>query len=264
MKRFILMCSMLAAFGFAGSVKADDDSAREKMEQGRDLYAQRGDLSLNDQAIAALNEAAGLVESDDDLKYEILVLESRAVYWKGNNQTDKDQKKATHDRGMALCKEAMALNDDYADAHYFYGVNLARWAEANGVISSLFRKDELMKSMADAMDRNTQAGDAGEMIDGYGPHRTMGRVYFKLPGFAGGSNDKSTKELDKAYANAPTLALNAVYLAETLADGNKDEKARARQILDQLLSQDPATLNPDRVPETQQEFAEGRNLRKGL
>ncbi len=264
MKKFIMMCSMLAAFGFAASVKADDDSAREKMEAGRDLYAQRGDLSKNDQAIATLNEAAGLVESDDDLKYEILILESRAVYWKGNNQTDKDQKKATHDQAMTLCKAAMALNDDYADAHYFYGINLARWAEANGVISSLFRKDELMKTMADAMDRNTLAGAAGETIDGYGPHRTLGRVYFKLPGFAGGSNDKSVKELDKAYANAPTLALNAVYLAETLADGNKDQKARARDILDQLLSKDASTLNPDRVPETQQEFNDARAIRKGL
>ena len=44
----------------------------------------------------------------------------------------------------------------------------------------------------------------------------------------------------------------------------KRAKAKAKQILDDLLAKDPSTLNPDRVPETAEEFRDARKLRAEL
>ena len=60
-----------------------------------------------------------------------------------------------------------------------------------------------------------------------GPDRVMGRVYFKLPGFAGGSKDKSLEHLEKSKEYGPEDVVTRLYLAETLLDHKRVEDARA-------------------------------------
>ena len=69
------------------------------------------------------------------------------------------------------------------------------------------------------------------------------------------------KYLSKAVADYKNVALNVVYYAETLNSGSADEKTQAKALLDELLSKDPKTYNPSRVPETIDEFALARQLR---
>jgi hypothetical protein len=202
-------------------------------------------------------------KSDDaDVNYDIYILKSRAFYWKGTHAATDKEKMAIHELGQNAAEAAKKVNDGYADAYYFAGINLARWGEANGIIQSLFKKDQLMQYMHDAMDRPSRDGQAGESVDGYGPDRTLGRVYFKLPALFGGSHSQSVTLLkrsleDKAYP----VALNTLYYAEALNDGSGAEKALAKQVLDELLSQDPSTFNPARVPESLDEFEQAKQLR---
>jgi tetratricopeptide (TPR) repeat protein len=171
---------------------------------------------------------------------------------------------AVFEKGMEKAKAAYAIDDTLAEGYYFYAINLGKWALAKGVLASLFRKNELIEHAETALRNETREGEKGETVDGYGPNRTLGYMYYKLPGFAGGSTERSLKYLSEAFTKAPEIALNHVYYAEVLASGNAADKARARTILDQLLAQNPETLNPSRIPETKEEFDLARKLRADL
>lgn len=246
---------------------ADDGAGQTpeaRFEKAHQLFAQRSatDPAPIDQA---LKDLAALEHDpqDSDTKYKVLILESRAFYWKGQHVTSNDEKMDLFAQGQQKADDAVTLNERYAEGYYYAGINLARWGEAKGIIQSLFKKDQLIKYMNQAIDRSTMDGQDGESIDGFGPHRVFGRMYQKLPSLFGGSHSESVKHLDKAYNGARNVALNVVYFAETLNAGNQGEKAQARKILDELLTHTPEEFN-DRIPESKDEFAMAQKLRKEI
>jgi hypothetical protein len=262
-KLMLMSVSVLALV--SQSAFADDASARQSLENAKKLYAQRSATSMKavDDSLAALATAEGQAQ-DKELKFDILILESRALYFKGTHADGDNAKKDLHSRGQAKADAAEALTSDYAESAYYAGINLARWGEANGIISSVSQVPTLKKYMAKSMDRTTRDDKAGETVDGFGAHRVLGRMYKKLPGLLGGSHSESVKELDKAVKGDPTTALNVVYLADSLMkDGNDAEQAEGRRLLTDLLAKDPSKLNADRAVEAAEEFAAGRLVLAG-
>lgn len=247
------------------AVRADDATAQKAFEDAKALYADRSGSALGaiEKAIALLATAEAQV-ADKSLKYDILVLASRSMYFRGTHTAGNDNKKAIHSAAQAKAEAAEALMSDYAEAPYYAGINLARWGEANGIVSSVKQVPKLKKFMAEAMERSTRTDESGESLDGYGPHRVLGRMLKKLPGFLGGSQAESVNALEKAVAGDPTTALNVVYLADSLIKGGSEsDKAKGTQLLNELLSKDPATLNPSRVTETTEEFQLARDVLAG-
>lgn len=266
MNRSLFAAALTAVTLFSNVVALGDDAtATQLFAEAKSLFDQRLDNSKNDQAIVKLDQAFAQAESDD-LKYDILILSSRAYYWQGERKSKDGEKMTSHQAGIDKAKAAQAVNADYADAYYFEGINLGKWALAKGVLASLSRKGELITAAQNAIDRTTKDGEAGETIDGYGPARTLGRLYFKLPSFAGGSREKSLKYLNEAAQKAPGVALNFVYLAETLYD-KKEDRELAKKTLDTLIDRadrDPSSFAPDKAPETKYEIEEARQLRKEM
>jgi hypothetical protein len=244
---------------------ADDAAVRAGFESARKLFDSRSATNLEptNRAEKLLADLANQAQ-DEDLKFDILILRARALNWNGAHTEDKDAKMAIHELGQKVADDAKAVSDLYAEAPYFAGIHLARWAEAKGVIASLGRKKELIAYMESAIAKITRDDQAGETVDGYGPNRVLGRMYHKLPGFAGGSHEKSLEFLEVSFKNAKNYANNVTFLADTLRDGNDAEKARAKQILTDLLAQDAEKYNPARTPETREEFAEGREILKKM
>ena len=264
MIRFVAV-TVLSALVLTTAAFADDASAQKAFDDAKVAFASRtaGSLAAVDNAISLLATAEGQVESTE-LKYDILVLASRALYFKGTHTTGDANKKKIHLEGRAKADAAEAVSADFAEAPYFAAINLARWGEANGIVSSVSQVPSLKKYMALAVERVTRTDAEGESVDGYGPYRTLGRMYKKLPGLLGGSTSESIKYLDKAVKGAPTLALNVVYLADTLMkDGNDAQKAEGRRLLTELLAKDPSTFNSDRSVETVEEFASARLVLAG-
>jgi hypothetical protein len=156
---------------------------------------------------------------------------------------------------------AKAIDNTIADSYYYYGLALGRWAETNGILDSLGRKQELMDSMTATQARKDMNGEPGGKIDGFGPARVTGRIYYKLPFFAGGSRDKALQLLGVAYKQAPQNFLNGIYLAETLADGGSDaEKTQACDILKGITAKKPVDGVADRAPENKEDIAEAVRL----
>jgi len=260
---------LLASSVVSSAALADDVTVTSGLQQASALFNQRSATNSQsiDDALSVLGKLEGQAD-DSNLNYDVLILESRALYWKGEHASTSADKVAIFLQGQAKANDAKDINDGYADAYYFSGINLARWAEAKGILESISRKQELIDLMNSTMERNTRDGQSGENIDGDGPNRVFGRMYFKLPGILGGSHDKSVQFLKKAVEDGDLLGnkvpLNIVYYAETLSTGNSSEKAQARQLLDNLLKNDPKTYNPSRVPENLDEFAEARQLRSQI
>jgi hypothetical protein len=67
-----------------------------------------------------------------------------------------------------------------------------------------------------------------------GADRVLGRVFFKVPGIAGGSKDKSLEHLEKSKELGPEDPLTRVYLAETYLSKKRVDDARAE--LDYVLN----------------------------
>ncbi len=259
---FIVLAGLLFSLP-AVTAKADDKAAQDKLQQATELFKQRTDAAKVTEALTLL-EAAAKESTTDEVTYDVLVYQARVLYWKGLHTAGDANKILIHDSGVQLAGKARALLPDFAEAFYWGAAHLGRWAEAKGVIASLGKKQEIMDTLEAIFELNTKDGNPGENYEGHGADRILGRLYFKLPSFAGGNLATSLKHLEAAFTKAPEVALNTVWYAESLGSGSATEKAKAKQILDDLLAKDPNTLNLNRIPETNEEFADAKKLRAEL
>jgi len=263
--RHALSFTVLAGFLFslpAVTAKADDKAAQDKLLQATELFKQRTDAAKVTEALTLL-EAAAKESATDEVAYDVTMYQCRVLYWKGLHTAGDANKITIHDSGVQLAEKGKTLFPDYAEAFYWKAAHLGRWAEAKGIIQSLSKKKEIMDTLEAIFELNTKDGKPGEEYEGHGADRILGRLYFKLPSFAGGSLATSLKHLEQAFTKSPDIALNTVWYAESLGS-DAAQKAKAKQILDELLKKDPNTLNLNRIPETNEEFADAKKLRAEL
>lgn len=190
-------------------------TADELIAQGDQLYQEMKDLDTAKEAEALYQKALGL--SDD--KYAVYWRLARILYYVGEHTEEKKVKKSIFDRGVYYAEKAVDLEPEKPDGHYWLGVNHGKVGETRGVLKSLF----LVKPIKNAMNKVIELDRSYE--EG-GPDRVLGRVYYKLPGFAGGSNKKSLEHLLKSKDYGPEDAVTRVYLAETYMEMKEKEKAR--------------------------------------
>lgn len=191
----------------------------------------------------------------------------------GTQASDNDDKEDIHEAGYELAQEAIDLLADDADdlddealetlskSYFFYGANLGKYGEAKGIIASLSRVPELKRNMQAIYDLDM------EHVEQYGANRVLGRLYYKLPGFAGGDKGKSEELLREAVketlapgTNVSVHGLNNLYLAETLEKNKK--KGEACSLLKEFSQQNGETLLPTRIPETKKEIEEAKAMAK--
>lgn len=212
----IIFCFALSAFG---------QSADDLIKQADGLYADMQDMDTAKEALALYRKA--LLEADN--KYEAYWKVARMLYYVGAHTEDKKTKKSTFSQGVYHAEKAVALEAEKPDAYYWRGVNNGKYGETRGVLKSLSLVKPIKADMNKVieLDRNYEDG---------GADRVLGRVFFKVPGFAGGSKDKSLEHLQKSKEIGPDDALTRVYLAETLLGMKNVDEAKAE--LDYVLALD--------------------------
>jgi len=114
---------------------------------------------------------------------------------------------------------ALARDPKAAAAYFLKGLCLGKRAEIKGVWSSL----EMIQPFEDLMQR-AAALDPG--LDHGGPHRALGRYYFKLPWLLGGSLKKSIFHLEQAVRLGPNHFENLLFLAEAYYENGQEDPAR--------------------------------------
>lgn len=252
------VCSLVSIGAFASD--ADKEVADAKAAYDARSTA---DLTSAKDAAAHLEKALTLT-TDADLKFSIQVLKARVHYFLGTFAEGSAAKLDYYQKGMDAATAAQKLDSSLAEGFYFYAINLGGWAQTKGIMESLGRAPELKKATENAMKLDTADGKPGESLDGYGPHRVLGRMYFKLPPFAGGNRDAAVKELDLANSKAPDYLNNLTYLAEALMPGGPDEQAKAKALLRSTVGKTVSDYNKDRKPETAKDLDRAKELLKDI
>lgn len=189
-------------------------------------------------------------------KYEAFWKLSRIHYYIGSHTDDKKAQQGIFEEGVAWADKAIQAGPDKPDGHYWSAINNGSYGESKGVLKSL----SLVKPIKDAMNKVVEID---RTYQGGGADRILGRLYFKVPGFAGGDKDLSLDHLLKAKditANDPHTCL---YLAETYLALDKVEEARAE--LDTVLGLEDDGLWLSGVKECQADariLLEDRKFRK--
>lgn len=220
-KIFILLFVFLI---FAFQVFSQD--AEDLIAQGDKLYAEMKDMATAEKARAKYQEA--LLKAED--KYEAYWRMARIQYYIGAHTEKKKDKKIIFSQGIYNAKRAVGLEPEKPDGYYWLGVNYGVYGEARGVLKSLFLVGDIKEAMNKVIELDRSYEDGG-------PDRVLGRVFFKVPGFAGGSKKKSLEHLLKSKEFGPADPLTRCYLADTYLAHKEVDKAREE--LEYVLSTEP-------------------------
>jgi hypothetical protein len=279
--RSVLSIAVLLAAGSAHAEPAADCAARyqdgadigacQKLEQAKTSWEKRapqaGDVNT-DIAIDLLQKAEAEAK-DAELKFDVLALAARALYWRGVNvpgsEENNDAKLPAFSAGQGKADAAIKLKPDYADGYYLASINLGKWGLAKGKLTVVTKVKDMKRYLNNALRKTAKGGGKGEELDFHGPYRVYGKMNIELPGLAGGDLDEGLAQLKKAYEapSGKTHGLNVVYYAQALVKkGGGGNVALAKQILTEVVAYKgrEAELNAVRTPETVLELQDAQRL----
>ena len=260
MRNFVLSVIMVASAAvFCGTAQAD---TVEVVDQYWAARGHSGEALEN--VRASIDIATRLAVKADNVVEQARLYNkaSEAALWVGGHVETKAEKIKVYEKGFTLAQAAIDLLADKADlagedkrvlatAYVNYTSNRGRWGRTRGVMKSLAHAPEVLR-------RSRKVIEMGfEDIFDYAPHRTIGRVNYRL-GVLGKKKDAydhlkiafdSTQYKDLGISRHGS---NNVFYADALNKYKKDTTEACR-ILKTFLAQKPADLNPDRIPETEDE-----------
>lgn len=253
MKKF-LAC---ASFALAVTINATT------IEEAKDLFEKRGENPVNAELAANIFKTLSATAVSQKEKALLKTKEAQAFYYYGGFQPNDNRKKEIYNKGVEAAKEAFTILDsnkeasktEKAEAHYFFAINLGKWAEANGVLASLSRWPELKEQLdiIDSLDNS---------VEDFGSLRTRARALHKLP-----FGDKS--EAEKILETAATNTMNEtfgignnttanLYYLDILAKNRKTEKFcevySGMEELSKASDEELMEFNPAKLPETKNDI----------
>jgi tetratricopeptide (TPR) repeat protein len=239
-----VLASLLCAIGPVIAVAADEPAV---LDRARAAYVQRADPAQAQAAWDLFKQAA----AGDGASYPARWEAARACYYLGEYAmpgAKDDVKMALFQQGIDLAKQAVALDPKGVDGHFWLGVLYGVYGEAKGILKSLAMVPDIKAEMA-------ACREIDPSVEGWGPDRVLGRMFYRLPFFKGGDNKKSLEHLEQSLKGAPTNALTRLYLAETCK--SEGQKPRARQLLEEIVTMTP---DPRWAPEHPQIKADAEKL----
>ena len=217
-----LVISIAAAFILAlGCSLALAADYQELVAKGDALHAQRADLAKAKASADAYRQAIAADPNKPEAYWKL----TRALYWIGDHSPE-DQKIPIFEEAIESAKKAVELAPEEVHGHYWLGVVYGLYGQAKGVLKSLSLVDPIKEEMNKVISLDKKYNDGGA-------YRVIGRLYYKLPWFKGGDNEKSVENLKTALEYGPKSWLTHVYLAETYMD--MDEYQKAKDLLTQVI-----------------------------
>lgn len=240
---WILLAALLAAApASAGAAQAPPAADPDR------LYANREDLTSAEEAAGVW--AARLAADPQDFASAWKL--ARARYWLGGHATPNDARRAYLESGVEAGRQAARIDPDRPEGHFWMAANMGALAESFGLRQGLrYRgaiKDALERVLA--IDAAFQDGSAD---------RALGRWYFKVPRLFGGSRDRAVEHYRRSLEYDPHSTASLFFLAEALAEMDRDDEARAAA--ERVLE---APINPEWAPEDREFKQQARDLLETL
>ncbi|MCX5902275.1 MAG: TRAP transporter TatT component family protein, partial [Proteobacteria bacterium] len=172
------------------------------IDKCNELARNRTDMVKYREAITCYEQSFAAAPREDTA-----VRLGKSYYWLGSHSAENVQTELFQ-KGIDWSKKAIALNPKGAGGHFWLGVNDGKYGESRGILKSLFLVGPIKEEMQQviAIDPAYEHG---------GAYRVLGRMFYKLPGFAGGGVDKSITNLKKSLEYAPNVSTTHVFLAES-------------------------------------------------
>ncbi len=244
MFKFIMIAIFLSAEAFAGI-------SPEALE----LWKKRDNKE-------SLTKAVQIIEAGPkDL--ETLTYLTRGYFLMGEYYTnDDDAKLKVFEKAKKFGDEGMSLNEEYKnlkekditkaidaltmkeiDILYWSAASLGKWAKANGVMSSLKYKDQILAMIGKVEKLNPDYFYGA--VDRY-----MGGYYAIAPGIAGGDMKKSKKRFHTAMIKGPANLGTKVFYAEVYLTKKDDEKEFTKVLNEVIASPNgPDEIAPENILE---------------
>jgi tetratricopeptide (TPR) repeat protein len=168
----------------------------------------------------ARDELFAIVENDSECDWAYGLL-SEINYWLGEYAEDADDKLAFFEEGIECGKSGIEINENSLESNFWLSVNSGSYGQEKGIMQSL----AMISPIKAAAEKSL------ELDENYfygGPHRVLGRLYHKAPGFpfSIGSSKKAIEHLEKAVKLGPKFFLNHLFLAEAYISNRDNAKAR--------------------------------------
>lgn len=243
--RVALLVTFGGAFGIAQQAPPDAALAA-RLAQADMLYREREARLALEQAMATWAEV--LATHPDT--YEAAWKLARAAYYDGTHAPEP-QRAAALERGIEAARRAVSLQPHRPDGHFWLALVYGGYAQEKGIFKGLSLRKPIREELETVL----------KIDPGYergGAYRVLGRYYYKLPGWLGGSKEKSEQYLRLALPHDPANTATHLFLGDTLVALGR--KADARKEYQAVLD---APLSADWVPEDRDNrAAAGRALKK--
>ena len=211
MDRIMRSVALVMIFACVAVFAQDGDATVDKaVELFETRHLDSGNLNKSFEILTAL------VKSEPEnlrANYEL----AHVYYILGDNAGTKTEKVDLYTKGQEYAKKAIKINARSAEAHFWYMVDLGRVGQTKGVLNSLGSVPEIKKEIDKILKldpKHTGALDARAML------------YYELPGFMGGSVNKSITALNTAIALDSNYSVLLVDMGRCYIKKKDYEKAR--------------------------------------
>ena len=175
----------------------------------------------------------------------------------GISQDSIEDRITLHEKGTQLAKQALALQENLADAHFYYAANLGSATQLRGVMASAFVVEELKLHAKRAVELQSDHSPALHML---------GRMLDELPWFLGGDEDVALRYLEKAVSADEHNAHARLDLAKLYLE--RKQVVEARKELQEVVQHVPLEQNWNwtfqHKPEAERLLRELENSRTSL
>ena len=152
----------------------------------------------------------------------------------GDEQTDATERRTAYEKGAGFARQALAIQERNAQAHYLYAANLGSAAQLKGVMASALTIAELKIHVRRALELQPDYPQALHM---------MGMMLEELPWFLGGDAAAALTYLQRAIVTDPSyvharLDLARAYIKRQTLDA-------ARRELGSILDRPSSSVSSD-------------------
>jgi tetratricopeptide (TPR) repeat protein len=206
------------------------------------LYADRANLVSAQRAADLWTEALAANPRDFASAWKL----SRGQYWIGGH-VPSAERGAAYERGMAAGRQAIAIDTDAPEGHFWLAANMGAAAESSTIAGLKYRNT--IKTELETVLRLAPAFQQGSA------DRALGRWYHKVPRLFGGSHAKAEEHLKASLQYNANSTVSHYFLAELYVDDGRVAEARAeiQKVLD-------AANDPDWGPEDRDYQVKARRL----
>lgn len=220
-------------------------TAAELITRADQLYSERADLQKVREGVTVLRQARAL----EPANYEATWRLARMNYFLGEHTTDTSERDKAFSDGEAAAREAIKLNTDKPDGHFWLGANLGGQAE-HSALTGVAAAPDIRREMETVLklDEAYMLGSA---------YMVLARVDLELPPVMGGDPKRAVELLEKGLKFGENNPLLRYYLAQAYFKMKRKDDARKQ--LETVINMQP---DPNYVPEHTDAVTKARELMK--